>query len=383
MAYNPFQVWGQNLAKQISTIGSLARIPNMGISGTIAYQDPTKVVQPGFRLQPMPAFSAYAAAPSTPTYDYSQARSVPMASYNPNPTVSGQGPGGGGGTGGGNPITLTSPVPDNTGMSDEEAAARIRPGYEQAARDIQARGGELDTSYGLAKGDITAAQEATQKAATTQKAENAATFGDILKSQLQNKQELDRQRMGTFAGLGTLESSAYGEQQFRGDQAYGEQRGRTLVEQEKRNQAIDDQVATYSKQATSDLAKLALSYQSGKNAIASALANNDLNRASAIQAAIDKVKARAIDIQNTMIDFANKAQMLKTMGYDVRTSIGGQGAGQYAGEVSNMLGNMTKAGNSLYTIPTTGDQGQGYIAPNGKRYTSRDEYLRLLNAGQQ
>ncbi len=290
----------------------------------------------------------------------------------PNPDTGGQGQG---------TINLTSPTGESQ-PSEAELAARIRPQYDVAAQDIQNQGGQLDTSYNLAKGDIATAQEATQRAAATQKTENAQTFGNLLRDQLRTYQDLNRQRMGTFAGLGTLESSAYGEQQFRGDQAYGEQRGTTLSEQTKRDQAIDDQVSTYSKQASSDLAKLALSYQAGKNSVASALANNDLNRAAAIQAAIDKVKARAVEIQNSIIDFANKAQTLKTLGYSVQTNIAGQNPSDYVTQVNNLLGNMTKTGNSLYTIPAKTDQGQGYIAPNGKKYSSEDEYLRLRNLGQ-
>ena len=53
MAYNPWETLAQN----ISNIGSVLNIPNMGIAGTIGYQDPTRIVQPSFRMQPTPAYS--------------------------------------------------------------------------------------------------------------------------------------------------------------------------------------------------------------------------------------------------------------------------------------------------------------------------------------
>lgn len=287
---------------------------------------------------------------------------------------------GGGSNGGSNgtAIDLNAPIQDS-GQSEGDVINSIKPYYDQAKSEIERQNPVLDSTYNLAKSDIQGGIDDTVKSGEKQKGELNLSYGDILKNQLQNYQDLNRQRMGTFSALGSLDSSSFGEQQFRADQSLSDQRGRTEVEKVKSVTNVDDQVESYKKKANGELSRLAIQYQSGKNAVADAIARNDLASASAIQGGLQELKSRAVDIQNKLLDFANSASLLKAQGYDVKTNISGVSASPYANEVSKQLANMMATGRSTYTLPSNSStEGQGYLAPNGKKYNSRDEYLRAI-----
>lgn len=294
-----------------------------------------------------------------------------------NPSIGGQGAGTGTGSGGSSPYTINTPG-TYSGPSEADTIATQKAIYDQAANEIRQQDPLLDQNYDLAKKDIQSGIDESTAAANTQKQTLDSDFGSILKRQLQTKQELDRQRQGTFSALGTLDSSLFQEQQYRGDQAFGEQKAQTETERTKALSSVDAALKAYTDKANTQLGQLAIQYQQGKNAIANALAQNDLASAQAIQNAIDQVKVRAQQVQDTILQFANQAAMLKAQGQDVRLNIGGMSAEPYAQQVAQQLAGLTKAGNSTYVIPTNNVQGSGYISPSGKKYSSYAEYLKSL-----
>lgn len=294
------------------------------------------------------------------------------AATGPAPATGGQSTGGGGG---GPAISLTPPVNSYAGPSADDVTSQLRAQYGQAAQDIQNQSGLLDSSYNSAKGDITNSLNDAQNATNTQKQTNDQQFGDILRNQLKTYQDLGRQRQGTFSGLGTLDSSAFQEQQFRGDQDLSNQRNQTDLQHQQSTTQIDQAFTSYKTQANSQLGQLAQQYQAGKNAIASALAQNNLQQASAISSALDQLRQRAQDVQNNVIQFANQAALLKSQGAQVQTNIGGINGTQYGNTVQQYLTQLLGQGNQQYQVPQANPTGQGYIAPNGKKYNSYQDYL--------
>lgn len=340
--------------------------------------NPFKSTQPDYLINTNGSYQPINNVPSYTTPKFQQILGISTGQQ------SGGGNGNGGGaSGGGNGPMITLNTPNTySGPSEQDAINQQKAIYDQAANDIQAQNPQLDQSYNLAKGDIQAGIDESTAAANAQKQNLNQDFGSLLKNQLQTYQDLNRQRQGTFSALGTLDSSSFGEQQFRSDQNYADQRGQTQTEQQKSLNQVDTTLKSYVDKANNQLGQLAIQYQSGKNAIASALANNDLQSAAAISQAIDKIKTRAQEVQNSMIDFANQASMLKAQGYDVKTNIGSVSAAPYAQQMANMLSQMTAQGNSTYTIPTSSVQGQGYISSSGKRFNSYADYLKAAAAGQ-
>lgn len=295
-------------------------------------------------------------------------------SYNPNTGGQSSGGGGGGGSIGG--INLQSPDFSNT--QDQGAfLSQLRSAYGQTRDAISAQEPLLDQTYNLAKGDIEAENAATMKRGEEQKAGLEKTFGGLLKTANQTYQDLNRSRQGTFSALGTLDSSAFQEQQLRGDQNFGQQVNEIGTTKVQNMKSVDDQVNEYVQKGKSELGRLGIEYQRGKNALKSALAQANLDEAGAIQGALDQMRSRAQEVQNSMIGFANQAALLKAQGMDVRTNLGQVTGNDYASSMTSALNQQLASGKNMYGLPQGGAQGQGYISPSNKAKTE-EEQMRLL-----
>jgi hypothetical protein len=290
------------------------------------------------------------------------------ASYNPQ--SSGQ-PSGGGGA-----VNLQAPV--SAPVDQDAILNQLRSAYSGARSGIEAQNPLLEQSYNTGKADIQTSVDESVAAGEAKKAELGTTFGDLLKQQLRTYQDVGRQRQGTFSSLGSLDSSAYGEQQFRADQDFSDQNNRTKLEQTRQTGAVDSQVNSFKQRATSELSRLAIQFQQGKNAIAQALAQNNIEEAGSIQSALDQIRQRAADVQNSIIEFGNQASLLKAQGVNVRTNIGQISGGDYANQVNGYLSNLTNQAKQQYTVPSDNVSGQGFIGKSGRRYNS---YAELAAAG--
>lgn len=242
----------------------------------------------------------------------------------------------------------------------------IRGQFDQARNSISGLAPQIDESYNIAKGDIQHSIDDATTTANTQKENLGTQFGDILKNQLQTYQDLGRQRQGTFSSLGSLDSSQYGEQQFRADQDFANQRTTTDMEKTKSLKSVDDQFASYQKTATSELAKLGLQYQSGKQAISDALSQNNIQEASALQGALENITNRANEIQDNMRNWATQSALLKSQGVDVMGALRNINGDQYGSNVTNQLASARSFGNNLIPQLTGQVKGSGYIGQTDK-----------------
>lgn len=358
---------GYSLSKVLADVGQQFNMKDRGVSEFFG----------GY--QPIP--KAYAADNSSgqvagvttdntlPAYNTDQNK--PTTSFGGlKPTTGGQGAG----AGGSGSLNLTAPIPDTAGLGDD--TGRLREAYGIARSGIESQSRGLDDSYNLSKGDIENAIAESERAAGTQKESLANQYGGILRNQLKTYKDTNAQRSNIFSSLGTLESSAYGDQQQRADSSYNTDI--TTTDREKVNaiKGVDDELSAYKKQATSELSRFALQYQQGKQALAQALAQNNMEEAGAIKDSIDAMKSRANEIQNTLVNFSNQVALLKANGTDVRAKIGGINADEYAGAVNKSLTNQT---NQLASLAPQQDKFSftGYVGPDGKQYKSREEYQRL------
>lgn len=272
------------------------------------------------------------------------------SSYTPSPSTGGQSTGGGGNTGGTINIGRVSQNSDD-GQKDTNFLRQV---YESARSGIKAQAPLIDQSYQQSQQDINNQVGIAEREAEGQRQDYGDQYGQILKNQVQTYQDLGRQRQGLFAGLGTLDSSAFGEQQFRADQALGEQTAQTAKEKQRAFQEVDNRLSQVKQQAQSQLAQLGIQYQQGKQQIAQALANNNIEEAQAIASALDNVKQRAQAIQQQAVDFANQIGMLKAQGYNVNVQ-------EYGNSVNQQL-----AGLDRYATPKYTNMGSGYISTGKK-----------------
>jgi hypothetical protein len=224
-------------------------------------------------------------------------------------------------------------------------------------------GAERD--YNLAKGDISNALTDAQNTANTQKDSVNTQFGDILKNQVRTYQDLGRQRTGIFSGLGTLDSSAYNEQNFRAGQDLSNQRNETDLQKTKALGGIDQQFSSYQKQAESQLGQLASQYQSGTDSLRNALAQNNIQEAGAIQSALSQIQQQAQELDTNRKNWATQAALLKSQGVDVMGALSAINGNDYGQQVGQQLAQANAFGKSL--IPqVTGLNTAGYINTNKK-----------------
>ena len=363
----------QFLGNLIDQLGTILGAKEYGLSERLAGNRPT--TNTGSTIQSRQAgYTPYTSANSSNKSSFYQYQSTPAQnsagqvqglSTTYNPSTGGQGAGAGGG--GGGTAQLTPPDTSYQGPSEQDVINQLRGVYGQSAADINNEGANLDKTYGLAKSDIQQGIDETTKAGEAQKEKVGTVFGDLLKQNLQTYQDLGRQRQGTFSSLGTLDSSAFGEQQARADQNYADTVSKIGLEKANQTKTISDSVDSYVKKAQGELSRLALNYQQGKNAIASALANNNLQEAGAIQNALDQIRTRAQDVRNTIIDFQNRAALLRAQGVDVATGISGINGGQFVTDTANTLNQSLASGKQMYTLPSRTVQGEGYIGEQKKK----------------
>lgn len=368
--------FGQLLSKAAGKVGGAIdkvgkatgnRLPELGISENLQAIPQYYAQQPQKKQTPPPAVASYTVTAPTTSNDFGPNGKIDL-NANVNPSTGGQSAGGGqGNSGGGVQLNApTSPQPDQAGD-----LALLRDQYNAARSEIEGQNSTLDQTYNLSRGDIEAGITDAEKAAESQKQGLQQSYGDILKTQLKTYQDQGRQRAGTYSALGTLDSSAYGEDTLRADQSLADARLRTDLEQTRSVKSVDDQVNTYKQKASSELARLGQQYQQGKQAIQRLVAQNRLEEAGSIRDYLSQVREQAANVQNSLNDFVNQAALLKAQGIDVRTNIGGVSASPYADQVNQQLSAMTQTGNSKYTIPTTNVNGQGYI-PTKKKNTLSD-----------
>lgn len=352
--------------KAIDTVGKAAGnvLPDLGISEQLQRYG-------GYYAQPQASQSKQTSGgqvlgvqtgPSP--IDFGPNGKIDLGANQARASTGGQSAGGGGGS-----VQLnapSSPQPDQAGD-----LAYLKEQYNAARGDIESQSAARDQAYNLSKGDIEAGIADAQKAAESQKEGLQQSYGDILKTQLKTYQDQGRQRQGTYSALGTLDSSAYGEDTLRADQSLSDARLRTDLEQTRSIKSVDDQVNSYKQKASSDLARLGQQYQQGKQAIERLLGQNRLEEAGAIRDYLSQVREQASAVQTQLNEFINQASLLKAQGVDVRTNIGSVSASPYADQVNQQLASMTQTGNSKYTIPTNNASGQGYI-PTKKKNTLAD-----------
>jgi len=256
------------------------------------------------------------------------------------------------------PQVLGASTQNNNTQSTDNGQQLADEAYRQAADRIRGYEPLIDSAYNTGKGDIEGAISQAEQAAATQKQELESGYGSVLRNQLQTYQDLNRQRQGMFSSLGTLDSSAFGEQQFRGDQAFGEQKNVTEQGKVRDLSTIDQTKNSYVNSAKSQLSQLATQYQQGKNAIAQALASNDLESASAINDYIQSIQGQAQKLA--------------------------QGAGSTVSSIRGVAApNYSQTGQDqqfqqMYAPQATQNPGQGYISPSGKRYNSYQDYIASL-----
>jgi hypothetical protein len=264
---------------------------------------------------------------------------TPPPSGGPKPVVqttgnNGTGPGAGTGT---NP-------PGGGGPSQFDI---LRATFDNNRNALQGLIPGIDQTYNTAKGDIENAVTNAETAANTQKDALGTQFGGILRNQAKTYNDLGRQGMGMYSGLGSLDSSSYADYQNKNEQQLKEGQLQTQLEQSKQTKSVDDQFNNYKQQALSALQSYGTQYQQAKNGISQAMAQGNINEASALAQAAQEAQNQYNSIQDNMRNWASQSAILKAQGIDVSGALAGINGDQYAQNAQNQLTQASNYGASL------------------------------------
>lgn len=276
------------------------------------------------------------------------------------PATTGGAPSGGGGgsPSGGSGLNLNGPSAPPIDASNADAAMAA---WQAERQGLLGQEPILDQTYNQGKTDIQDAIDSATNTADTQKLQNSTDYGNLLKNNLQTYQDTNRSRQGIFSNLGTLDSSAFQEQQFRGDQSFGQNKGTIEGDQLKQDTNITNTLTDFTNKAKSGLANLAIQYQSGKNALSTAISQGDIQGAQNVSNALADIRQKAADINNAITQFQNQASLYKSMGYNVNTTLPTYNAGAITPGVTNSFGQQLSAITNMTPKAATGPTGQGFI----------------------
>jgi phosphopantetheinyl transferase len=153
--------------------------------------------------------------------------------------------------------------------------------------------------------------------------------------------------MGMYSGLGSLDSSSYADYQNKNEQQLKEGQLQTQLEQSKQTKSVDDQFNNYKQQALSALQSYGTQYQQAKNGISQAMAQGNINEASALAQAAQEAQNQYNSIQDNMRNWASQSAILKAQGIDVSGALAGINGDQYAQNAQNQLTQASNYGASL------------------------------------
>jgi len=282
----------------------------------------------------------------------------PVGAQNYLPSSSGQSLGGGGGNGGGG---------GDNGGGGNDYQAQLRAAYDQSRQALEGLLPTYDADFNNYKTSVEGAINDARGTLDTQKADVTKRYGDSLKNLLNTSKDLRQRTQSTFSGLGSLDSSAYGDELIKQQQADQEGVSNIDLSQNKDITELDSTFNTYERDQKTKLNSYQTDIDRAKQGVRQAMANGDIeqaqtlaNYAQQVQANIDNLKLSLLSAQASGTDVLGNLR--KINGVDFNNAFG------------QALGNRYNSATSRLVIPSAGAQGQGYIASS----KNQDEQRRLL-----
>lgn len=286
----------------------------------------------------------------------------PVGSQYYAPASSGQSTGGGtggqsvGGGGGG----------DNGG-GGYDYQSELRAAYDRSRQALEGLLPTYDADFNNYKTSVEGAINDARGTLDIQKADVTKRYGDSLKNLLNTSKDLRQRTQSTFSGLGSLDSSAYGDELIKQQQADQEGISQIDLSQNRDITELDNTFTTYERDQKSKLNSYQIDIDRAKQGVRQAMANGDIeqaqtlaNYAQQVQANIDNLKLSLLSAQASGTDVLGNLR--KINGVDFNNAFG------------QALGNRFNSATSRLVIPSAGATGAGYIASS----KNQDEQRRLL-----
>jgi hypothetical protein len=292
-----------------------------------------------------------------------------MGGSNPKPSTGGQA-----GAPAGSPSGSPVPQQDQGPSQDQQYLDSLRSTFGNMRSSIEAQLPGMEADYNRVKGDVEASVGRARETLAEGKQDINRGYGENLRDLIQTDRELGQRQRGVYSANNALDSSSFLENENKRQQQLVETKGEFTRERDRSISTADREFAAYERQANDALANLGNQYMQGRQQLQSAIAQNDLNSAAAIQNAMEQIRSRAQQVADSVNALKLNAVQLQSQGVDV---IGGLQRLNRGG-IDNLLGQYM----SSYYNPTAGQltvpnpqvAGQGFIG-------SSEEQRRRLAMG--
>lgn len=266
----------------------------------------------------------------------------------------------------------------DTGGGDDGGQAYInelRNAFGSLRSSIEGQLPGLETTYNQVKGDIEAGLGRAKEVFTERQGDVVRGFGENLKSLLMTDRELADKNRNVYSGLNALDSSQYADSENKRGQQLFDTQSRLTGDKERQLRESEREYQAYEQEGNRFLAQAATEYQSGKQALQAALAQNNLDEAFAIQNAMNEIQTRAQQTQDSINAFKMNLATLQAQGTNVMGNLGKFGAGSLNDIFGGYQNNYAKGALASLNPGQTGMQGSGYIS-SGNR--AQDDPLKRL-----
>lgn len=316
----------------------------------------------GYYLSQLPSPVTKAGATYTPpnlgTLNVDRSQFVPISQLNS-----------GGSTGSYQPSTSGQSAGGDIGGGGEgyDYTSALRDAYNKSRSALESLLPTYDSDFNNYKTNVEGAITDAQNTLGTQKADVTKRYGDTLKNLLNTSRDLRQRTSSTFSGLGSLDSSAYGDELVKQEQADKEGIGNIDLAQNKDLTGLDETFSTYERDQRSKVNSYQTDIDRAKAGVRQAIANGDIEQAQTLATYAQQVEA---NMQNLRLSMAQS----QAQGVDVLGALRKINGADFNNAFGQSLGNRYNSALSRYVIPSAGAQGQGYISSSG----SADERKRLL-----
>lgn len=315
---------------------------------------------------------AYASGPTT---------AVQGASTSPNYLPAPTGPGGAypiaGGvpSGGGSP----APIPQNSGQQTGGGSGGSSGGFgdylsslfDQSKNALQGLIPTYDADFANYQNQVNKSIDQAQSARDAQLADNSLRYGQAQKQLVQNANDLKGRTQSTFSGLGSLDSSAYGDELLKQQQNEGDNLASLTTQRTKDESAIGNTFNTYKNNQLAQVDAYQQEINRAKQGVQQAIANNDISRA-------QDLANYATNLQNSINGFATNLASAQAAGTDVIGNLRKINGSDFLNQFGQLLAGQYNNGIAKYVIPSSSASGQGYIGSSASLTDQQKKLLGLI-----
>lgn len=313
---------------------------------------------------------------SGPTQSVQGASTQNTQVYGPQRPYGPQNPGGAaptsGGQSGGAPQQTTG-TNNNTGGGQpvDPYLQQLQNAYGAVKDSLNNTIPTYEADFNQYKTDAGNAINDAQNTLTNQVGDINRNYGNTLKQTLQTNKDIASKINNTYSALGTIDSSAYGNDITKQNQSLQNDINNINLNQTKDTNAANQTFTNFKNNIQSGINNYEQEINRAKEGVRQAVANADMSSAGALTNYINQLQSQQQNLQTMGANLKLSLAGLAGQGVDVANNLKNINGLDFGNVFGQQLAGQLGLANNTYTTPTQGPlSGQGYINPaTGMPYT--------------